>query len=178
MTRAERIPAARTGAPPSDARALTDTVARLRRVLRTSIRSDYPWESLPMAKIEVMQLLAEIAPARIGDLAARLSLSPSTVSGLVGQMITAGLVDRGTDTADRRVAVVELTPAGAQQLGQWTEAHERRIAAALEKLSPSERSAIVAALPALARLVDELGEQRRETVAADSPTAQGAGAGD
>lgn len=177
MTRPEHTPAAPSGAPASDARALTDTVSRLRRVLRTSIRSDYPWESLPMAKVEVMQLLAEIAPARIGDLAARLNLSPSTVSGLVSQMITAGQVERGTDRTDRRVAVVELTPAGAEQLAQWTEAHERRIAAALEKLPQVERSVIVAALPALAHLVDELGDLRREPAAPAEqaePTAQAA----
>ncbi|HEX4791752.1 MAG TPA: hypothetical protein VH372_25020, partial [Actinospica sp.] len=30
-----------------DARGLTDVVTRLRRVLRASIRADYPWESLP-----------------------------------------------------------------------------------------------------------------------------------
>jgi len=144
--------------PAGDARALTDTVARLRRVLRTSIRTDYPWESLPMAQVEVLQLLQEIAPARVGDLASRLRLSPSTVSGLVGQLMNAGLVKRGTDPTDRRVAVVELTEAGSAQLAEWTGAHERRIAAALEQLGIVERYAISAALPALAQLVEHLAE--------------------
>ena len=131
-----------------------------------------------MAKVEVLQLLAEIAPARIGDLASRLNLSPSTVSGLVSQMITAGLVERGTDLVDRRVAVVELTPAGAQQLAQWTEAHEQRIAAALDKLSQVERGVIVAALPALAHLVDELRDQQRpEQAGSSAASAQAAGRG-
>jgi hypothetical protein len=35
----------------SDAWLLTDVITRLRRVLRSSIRSDYPWETLPMAKL-------------------------------------------------------------------------------------------------------------------------------
>ena len=35
---------------PAEAHGLTDVVARLRRVLRSSIRSDYPWESLPDRK--------------------------------------------------------------------------------------------------------------------------------
>jgi DNA-binding MarR family transcriptional regulator len=143
---------------PGDARALTDTVARLRRVLRTSIRTDYPWESLPMAQVEVLQLLQEIAPARVGDIAVRLRMSPSTVSGLISQLISTGLVVRGTDPADRRVSVVELTRAGSAQLVAWTAAHERRIAAALEKLGDLERHAIAAALPALAQLVEHLGD--------------------
>lgn len=148
----------KTVTPVSDARALTDTVTRLRRVLRSSIRTDYPWEALPMAQVEVLQLLQEIAPARVGDLASRLRLSPSTVSGLVGQLMNAGLVERGTDPVDRRVAVVELTEAGSTQLAEWTRAHERRMAAALEKLGVVERYAISAALPALGQLVEHLAE--------------------
>lgn len=143
-----------------DARALTDVVTRLRRVLRASIRADYPWESLPMAQVELLQSLAEHAPARVGDLAVRLRLAPSTVSGLISQMISSGLVERGTDPRDRRVAVVALSEAGQRQLGEWNAAHRRRIAAALAELEPDERSAIGGALPALSQLVDRLAAQR------------------
>lgn len=149
-------------AQPGDARRLTDVVARLRRVLRASIRADYPWESLPMAQVELLQSLAESAPARVGDLAARLRLAPSTVSGLISQMITAGLVERGTDPHDRRVAVVALSEAGRRQLGEWNAAHERRIAGALADLEPAERAVIGDALPALSRLVERLAAQREE----------------
>ncbi|MFL6113235.1 MAG: MarR family winged helix-turn-helix transcriptional regulator [Catenulispora sp.] len=135
---------------------LTDVVTRLRRALRTSIRTEYPWEALPMAQIELMQALSDQAPARIGDLAARQRLSASTVSGLVGQLMTAGLVVRGTDLLDRRVAVVELTEAGRRQLAEWQAAHQRRIGAALERLDDGEKAAVAAALPALARLVEHL----------------------
>ena len=148
---------------PADAYALTDVVARLRRVLRASIRADYPWESLPMAQVELLQSLAESAPARVGDLATRLRLAPSTVSGLISQMMAAGLVERGTDPADRRVAVVELSEHGRRQLADWHAAHRERIAVALGELGPRERAAIDAALPALSQLVDRLADQRRES---------------
>ena len=149
-------------AAPADAYTLTDVVTRLRRVLRTSIRTDYPWESLPMAQVELLQSLAEAAPARVGDLAARLSLAPSTVSGLISQMMAAGLVERGTDPGDRRVAVVELSADGRRQLAGWTAAHRDRIASALADLEPGDRSAIDTALPALSQLVDRLDARRRE----------------
>jgi DNA-binding MarR family transcriptional regulator len=147
---------------PAGAYALTDVVARLRRVLRSSIRSDYPWESLPMAQVELLQSLAEHSPARVGDLAVRLRLAPSTVSGLIGQMMAAGLVERGTDPSDRRAAVVVLSADGRQQLAEWHAAHRRRIAAALGDLGSGERAAIDAALPALSHLVDRLAAQRDE----------------
>ncbi|WP_245204689.1 MarR family winged helix-turn-helix transcriptional regulator [Kitasatospora sp. RG8] len=137
------------------ARRLTDVVTRLRRALRSSIRTDYPWESLPMAQVELLQSLAA-APLRVGELAARQRLAPNTVSGLVGKLLEAGFVDRQADPGDRRTARIALTPAGRRQLDDWQRAHERRIAAALGTLSPADREAVMLALPALDNLARAL----------------------
>ena len=141
-----------------DARLLTDAVARLRRALRAPIRGDCAWERLPMDQVELLRVLAEHSPARIGDLAARQRLAASTVSGLVGQMMTSGLVARGIDPADRCASVVTLTPAGREQLASWTRAHGRRLDAALRTLDDDERAAVPAALPALGHLAAYLEE--------------------
>ncbi len=150
------------GTPPaggaSDAHLLTEAVTRLRRALRASIRTEYPWETLPMAQVELLQVLAGHSPARIGDLAARQRLATSTVSGLIGQMINAGLVARAVDPVDRRASAVTLTEAGREQLAAWTRAHERRLDAALGSLDAGDRAAVRAALPALFRLAEHLGE--------------------
>lgn len=148
-------------APPAvasapDARLLTEAVTRLRRALRASIRTDYPWETLPMAQVELLQVLAEHSPARVGDLAARQRLAVSTVSGLIGQMINAGLVARAVDPQDRRASAVTLTDAGRGQLTAWAQAHERRLSDALDSLDEAERSAVRTALPALLRIADLL----------------------
>ncbi|WP_019064678.1 MarR family winged helix-turn-helix transcriptional regulator [Streptomyces prunicolor] len=145
-----------------DARLLTEAVTRLRRALRASIRTDYPWETLPMAQVELLQVLGEHSPARVSDLASRQRLAPSTVSGLIGQMITAGLVARDVDKVDRRASVVTLTGAGREQLAAWTAAHERRMDAALAALDGAERRAISGALPALFRLAENLGEPEED----------------
>ncbi|MER7669523.1 MarR family winged helix-turn-helix transcriptional regulator [Kitasatospora sp. NPDC096128] len=139
------------------ARRLTDTVTRLRRALRSSIRTDYPWESLPMAQVELLQTLAA-APLRVGELAARQRLAPNTVSGLVGKLLEAGFVDRQADPGDRRTARIALTPAGRRQLDDWQHAHERRIATALGTLDPADREAVVHALPALEQLARALAQ--------------------
>jgi DNA-binding MarR family transcriptional regulator len=152
---------------PVDTHALTEVVNKLRRALRASIRTDIPWESLPMAQVELLQTLGEIAPARIGDLAERLHLATSTVSGLIAQMIDSGLVRRQTDPGDRRAAMVTLTAAGHSQLAEWELAHERRIGRALEQLEPEDREAITRALPALRLLTGLLGnpqDRSREAV--------------
>ncbi|MER6299916.1 MarR family transcriptional regulator [Kitasatospora sp. NPDC001539] len=139
------------------ARRLTDTVTRLRRALRSSIRTDYPWESLPMAQVELLQTLAA-APLRVGELAARQRLAPNTVSGLVGKLLEAGFVDRQADPGDRRTARIALTPAGRRQLDDWQHAHERRIATALGALTAADREAVVHALPALEQLARALAQ--------------------
>jgi DNA-binding MarR family transcriptional regulator len=140
----------------SDAWRLADVIARLRRTLRTSIRSDYPWETLPMAQVEILQRLADEPGLRVNDIAERHRLAKNTVSQLVQQLVAAGLVDRVTDERDRRAVVLALTDAGRDRLGHWQQAHERRFARALDHLPEADRRAVLAALPALTRLVDEL----------------------
>jgi DNA-binding MarR family transcriptional regulator len=142
--------------PSGGAQQLTDVVTRLRRALRASIRTDYPWESLPMAQVELLMSLADNPPAKIGQLASMLRLAPNTVSGLVQQLLEAGLASRETDPADRRVARVALTEAGRRQLTGWQEAHERRIDTALDQLAPEDRDAVLAALPGLNQLAIHL----------------------
>jgi DNA-binding MarR family transcriptional regulator len=142
-----------------DVPGLTEVVTRLRRVLRTSIRTEFSWESLPMAQVELLQSLQEQDGARVGELAVALRLAPNSVSTLVLQLVDAGLVRRERDPGDRRAARLRLTDAGATRLGDWRRAHERRLAAALATLSPAERAAIGAAVPALTNLVVALDER-------------------
>jgi DNA-binding MarR family transcriptional regulator len=140
----------------SEATLLTEIVTRLRRALRTSIRVDYPWESLPMAQVELLLTVREHQPARIGQLASLLRLAPNTVSGLVQALVTSGYATRTPDPSDRRVAVVTLTEAGQARLAEWEQAHRERLRNALQRLSPTDQTAVRAALPALARLVEHL----------------------
>jgi len=111
-----------------------------------------------MAQVELLFALRDDRSTRVGELATRQRLAPSTVSGLVQALVDSGLVARGPDPGDRRVAVVSLTDAGRDLLRAWERAHLDRFAGALGKLSPAERADIGAALPALSRLADLLGE--------------------
>ncbi|WP_371618693.1 MarR family winged helix-turn-helix transcriptional regulator [Streptomyces sp. NBC_00454] len=140
---------------------MTAVVTRLRRALRASIRTEYPWEQLPMAQVELLQVCAERSPVRVSELAARQRLAQSTVSGLIAQMVKAGLVSREVDGADRRAAAVSATAIGHERLAAWTRAHERRLEHALTALPEAERAAIRAALPALSRLAARLEDADR-----------------
>ncbi|WP_369363117.1 MarR family winged helix-turn-helix transcriptional regulator [Streptomyces sp. CG4] len=116
--------------------------------------------ALPMAQVELLQVLGEHSPAHISDLTAHRRLAPSTVSGLIGRIIAAGLVARDVSPLDHRACVVTLTDTGREKLAAWTRAHERRMDTALdalEALDDSDRAAIADALPALFRLAEHLG---------------------
>ncbi|HEX2902029.1 MAG TPA: MarR family transcriptional regulator [Jatrophihabitans sp.] len=155
-----------TGRPSEvDAWTLTAVVTRLRRVLRASIRSEYPWESLPMAQVELLQRLADEPGLRLNDLAARHRLASNTVSTLVQQLVTAGLLARRPHPQDRRAVELRLTGDGARVLADWQASHERRFAEAMAGLPAADRRAIGAALPALSRLVDQL----ERTLAVEPP---------
>ncbi|MCK9893083.1 MarR family winged helix-turn-helix transcriptional regulator [Frankia sp. AgB32] len=142
-----------------DVRQLTEVVNRLRRALRASIRTEYTWESLPMAQVELLQCLAERNGARVGELAGLLRLAPNSVSTLVQHLSDAGYLHRERDPADRRAALLRLTPVGAAALAGWQRAHERRLGTALARLGEGDRTAILAALPALSNLVEALGDR-------------------
>lgn len=145
-----------------DAAALAGVVTRLRRALRSSVRSEIPWERLPMAQVELLQRLQEEPGLRIGELAARQHLATNTVSSLVQQMVENRLVERRPDPGDRRALVVEPTAAGLLALHDWQEINARRIDSALNELVPAERESLTQSLPALARLVEVLESQGSE----------------
>lgn len=149
---------ARRSTTAARARELTDVITRMRRALRRSIRVDYPWESRPMAQVEVLQMLQETGAIRLGDLADRLNLAQSTVSSLVGRLLADGMVERTVDPRDRRAALTRLTADGEQHLADWNDAHRRRLGRALRSLDAADRATVDAALPALARLVDALNQ--------------------
>lgn len=144
------------GPPALDAWLLTDVVTRLRRVLRASIRTDYPWESLPMAQVEILQRLRDEPGLRVNDLAVRHRLANNTVSTLIQQLVVAGLVTRTEDRADRRAVHLRLTSAGLAMLDAWQDAHQKRLRSAMGRLARADRDVVTAALPALSRLVKQL----------------------
>jgi DNA-binding MarR family transcriptional regulator len=136
----------------ADAWSLTGVITRLRRVLRSSVRQEFPWESLPMAQVEVLQRLADEPGMGVSDLADRQRLATNTVSSLVQQMVTSGLVERTPRPGDRRAVNLSLTESGTEILAAWQAANDRRLGQALERLPEAYQKAIENAVPALAAL--------------------------
>jgi DNA-binding MarR family transcriptional regulator len=137
-------------------RRLAETVARLRRSMRRAARASAPDNPLSVAQLELMTRLAERPGSRPGELARALRIAPNTVTTLVNALVRARMVRRDDDPADRRTIRLTLTEPGAATLARWEGINEAILSRAQARLDDDQRAALRTALPALARLIEEI----------------------
>lgn len=141
---------------PAEVRSLSTLIGRLHRGLRWRVRAAMPVPALPQSQVDVLRLLLEQPGLRVQQVAAALRLAPNTTSTLVQQLMRQGYVTRRVDTADRRGAILELTPAAYERLAAWRDTRTAVLGQALAALTPGEHECLAAALPSLIRLADLL----------------------
>lgn len=90
------------------------------------------------ASYGVLYRLAEVAPARLSDLAHHLGVDVSTVSRQVAALEQRGLVTREADPDDRRAVRLALTADGAGVLARMRDAWHERLAEAVGRWSDAE----------------------------------------
>jgi DNA-binding MarR family transcriptional regulator len=127
---------------------------RLSRLVRLLIRETTA-AGMSRTHLSVLATLRDAGPSRITDLAETERVAQPSMTTLVSRLEEQGLVQRQSDPLDGRAVVVALTPAGIAELERMTVARAELLARRLEALTPAERAALVAALPALDRLIDE-----------------------
>ena len=131
---------------------LVTALSAIRRAIRRSTSRPSELASLTSAQLELARVVRRNPGISIAGAAEAMRLAPNTVSTLVGDLVSAGLLLRHTDPSDRRVAQLELTESWKRKIDAW---RDRRVAAvdeAMGGLSPDERRRLERALPALARL--------------------------
>jgi DNA-binding MarR family transcriptional regulator len=90
----------------------------------------------------------------MGDLAQRMHLHMSTVSGIIDRLESARLVTRERSEADARVMDVRLTARGRALLAKAPEPPRSKAARGLQRLSPKELDRVHSALLLIARAMD------------------------
>jgi DNA-binding MarR family transcriptional regulator len=124
---------------------------RLARLWRALGRGGYG--GLSRTAAAVLANLDQHGPRRITDLATLEAIAQPSMTTLITRLERAGLVQRGPDPADARAVLVSLTPRGADSLKQIRADRTALIAERLRALTPDERRALEAALPAFDSLV-------------------------
>ena len=102
----------------------------------------------------ILCLLDDEGPMRLGAIAHRFRLDPSTITRQVQAVIRLGLASKRVDPTDRRAAILSLTTAGEETIAQ-ARAHRRRVLyAILGNWSETQRWEFLAALRRFNNTVD------------------------
>jgi DNA-binding MarR family transcriptional regulator len=115
---------------------------------------------ISLTAVSVLATLDRTGPRRVTDLAAVQGVSQPSMTSLVSGLERAGYVERRSDPSDRRASLVALTEAGSAKLRDRRTAGRESTAALIDELTPEEAASLVAALPALRRLLEVDAESR------------------
>jgi DNA-binding MarR family transcriptional regulator len=136
-------------------------INQVRRVVRRRLHAKLSQPRLAPAQVELLQVVEERPGIGVSGAARLLYLADNSVSGLVNQLVGAGLLRRETDQRDRRAVRLHLTAAAQARLAAWRGARADLVEVGLERLVEGDRRAIALALPALRRLAEELAEENQ-----------------
>jgi DNA-binding MarR family transcriptional regulator len=110
-----------------------------------------------MSQAKVLYLVLAEPGLRMSDLAARLGVSLSTVSGVVDRLVDQGLLARSDDPADRRQVVIRVTDAGTTQLELFRELNAGQVRALLSRVDDADLVVVARALDVLAAAASRRG---------------------
>ena len=102
----------------------------------------------------VLRVVGIFPGVSAGDLAAILHVHPSTLTGVLQRLVARRLLERVPDRADRRRAVLRLTPRGIRANTVKRGTVEAVVAEALRAVSPRDRAATRRVLARLAAQLD------------------------
>ncbi|GAA2629274.1 hypothetical protein GCM10010399_71340 [Dactylosporangium fulvum] len=155
---------------------LSEQLNAVRRVLRRRLRVDLDRLPLTGSQLELLRIVESTPGIGVTAAAQSLHLAGNSVSTLVNQLTEADLLRREQDPADRRTARLFLTDTATARLSSWRAARLQLLSSVLTRLSPTDRAALEAALPALANLTDLLSETEEPSGEAAGPPSSGGAA--
>ena len=103
------------------------------------------------SEFRVLEVLLHKGPLPVNVIGPKVFLTPGSISVAVDRLHRRGLVTRQEDATDRRVRVVDLTPAGRCLIGRVFGQHAANIEKAMAVLTPEERTRLVTLLKKVGR---------------------------
>ncbi len=136
-----------------------ETVIRLRRVilrLARQLNAASVGEGLTPTQASVLGIVTHRGPLGLAELTEIEGLNPTMLSRVVGKLDSFGLIKRLRDPEDFRAARVEVTPEGEQAYQRIAAQRAAILSEQVAGLPPEQEAALVAALPALENLAEDL----------------------
>ena len=158
MKRASR-PAVETAPPPRPDRqeTLSETVEMLHQIFQAvDLFSRQALRDFGVSgpQIWALRTIDDGDVVSMGDLAQRMHLHVSTVSGIIDRLEAARLLTRERSAGDARVMEVRITPRGRALLAKAPEPPRSKAARGLQRLSPKDLKRVHSALVLIARAMD------------------------
>jgi len=122
------------------------------------LRSLSPADGLSATAAATLATLERSGPRRLTALAVQGGVTQPAMTQLIARLEDTGLVRREADPADGRVVQVRLTDQGRDTLARRRAVRAERLAVILDRISPQDRAALGAALPA----IDALASAQRD----------------
>lgn len=94
--------------------------------------------NLTLAQVKAIYVVATAGPLRMVDLATRMGVAPSTLSGLADRLVQLGLLERFDDPANRRQVLVRATPTATEQIQAISELNQESMRLLLMRLHTIE----------------------------------------
>jgi DNA-binding MarR family transcriptional regulator len=109
---------------------------------------------LGTSQYQALVVIAGSAPVRLRDVASGARMTASNASKIVTELVDAGLVTRRVPSTDRRVTLLEPTPAGREAVQNLEKVGRLMLAERLEGFEPSEVDLLGRLLERLAAATD------------------------
>jgi DNA-binding MarR family transcriptional regulator len=122
------------------------------------VRSLSPADGLSLTAAATLATLERSGPRRLTGLAVQEGVTQPAMTQLIARLEGSGLVRREADPDDGRVVQVWLTDQGRDMLARRRAVRAERLAVILDRISPEDRAALSAALPA----IDALASAQRD----------------
>lgn len=124
-------------------------VGRLHRRIRLATND------VPPLQLSALVTLERHGPLRSGELAQREAVTAPTMTRVLTALTERGLVIRSAHPDDARSVMVSVTAEGAATLSRIRSQRTALLGARLARLTPEQRAALNAAIPAIEALVDD-----------------------
>ncbi len=144
---------------------ITTGLGKLGAVLRSQAWRQAEALGLTPTQAQILVLLAQRGPARVGEVAAQLAVRQPTASDAVAALVRKGHVQKESDSADARAALLHPTPAGrraAEAIATWPDA----FLGVLDVLDETDRGALLRALNKMIRELQVRGEMPTQRICA------------
>ena len=99
---------------------------------------DKNFRDISMTETHVLEAIRKCDPPTMGNVAAKLQITPSTLTSSVNKLITKGYVNRHRSETDRRIVTLSLTEKGESVFELHEEFHRDLVEAAVADLENRE----------------------------------------